>query len=158
VPFFLLFLGLTRAMALFEGRIVELLLGTRMPRRPRAEPPGAGLAERIRFWLKDGRTWLSMLYMLLMLPIGVVYFSVAVTGMATGLALASTPFWAWIGPASENTFVYQGVSYHWWSPAWGIPVAFVVGVLVLVGMMHLIRWVGRGHAVFAKTMLVRLTK
>ena len=35
VPFFLLFIGTTRVLALAEGRIVETMLGTRMPRRPR---------------------------------------------------------------------------------------------------------------------------
>ena len=34
VPFFLLFVGTTRVVALAEGRLVETMLGTRMPRRP----------------------------------------------------------------------------------------------------------------------------
>ena len=34
IPFFLLFIGTARLLALAEGRIVESLLGTRMPRRP----------------------------------------------------------------------------------------------------------------------------
>jgi hypothetical protein len=33
-----------------------------------------------------------------------------------------------------------------------------VGALLLIGMMHLVRWIGRGHAAFAKAMLVRLAK
>ena len=44
IPLFLLVLGMVRAMALFEGRLVEGLLGTRMPRRERAEPTEHGLA------------------------------------------------------------------------------------------------------------------
>ena len=34
IPIFLLFLGATRGVALAEGRLVEAMLGTRMPRRP----------------------------------------------------------------------------------------------------------------------------
>ena len=34
IPFFLLFIGTARVLALAEGRIVESMLGTRMPRRP----------------------------------------------------------------------------------------------------------------------------
>ena len=34
IPFFLLFVGFTRVLALAEGRLVEGLLGQRMPRRP----------------------------------------------------------------------------------------------------------------------------
>jgi hypothetical protein len=155
VPLFLLVLGMVRAMALFEGRMVEVLLGTRMPRRPRSEPPGAGFAQRMWFWVKDARTWASMAYMVLMLPLGIAYFTVAVTLLATGLGLITAPAWGWFGNAN---FIYQGVTYHWWFPVWGIPLAFITGVLVLIGTMHLVRWVGRGHAAFAKAMLVRLAK
>ncbi len=158
VPLFLLVLGIVRAIALFEGRIVELFLGTRMPRRPRAEPPNAGFFQRIWFWVKDGRTWLSMLYMVLMLPLGVIYFTIAVTGIAVGLSLITTPLWAWTGWLGDQTFLWEGVTYHWWFPMWGIPFAVIVGALVLIAFMHVVKWIGRGHAAFAKTMLVRLAK
>jgi hypothetical protein len=160
LPLLLLVLGIVRAMALFEGRLVELFLGTRMPRRPRAEPPGAGFVQRMSFWLKDGRTWASMGYMILMLPLGIVYFTVAVTGLATGLGLIAAPLWGWVGNHTfvYHPFVYDGVTYQWWFPLWGIPLAMIAGVIVLVAWLHLVRWIGRGHAAFAKAMLVRLAK
>lgn len=71
IPLALLFLGMVRAMALFEGKLVEGLLGTRMPRRERAAPPNMSLLQRMVFWVKDGRTWASMVYMIVMLPAGV---------------------------------------------------------------------------------------
>jgi hypothetical protein len=158
IPLLLAVLGIVRAMALFEGRLVELLLGTRMPRRPRSEPPGAGFFQRMWFWVKDGRTWASMAYMVLMLPLGIVYFTVAVTGLATAVGLITSPLWAWAGWVGDHTFIYEGVAYDWWLPVWGIPLAVIGGALLLIGMMHLIRWIGRGHAMFAKAMLVRLSK
>ena len=55
VPFFLLFIGTARVLALAEGRIVESMLGTRMPRRPRASrarqrsgPSASSTCSRIR--------------------------------------------------------------------------------------------------------------
>jgi hypothetical protein len=158
VPLFLLVLGIVRAIALFEGRVVELFLGTRMPRRPRAEPPNAGFFQRIWFWVKDGRTWLSMLYMVLMLPLGVIYFTIAVTGIAVGLSLITSPLWAWAGWLGDQSFVWEGVIYRWWFPVWGIPAAMILGVLVLIAFMHIVKWIGRAHAAFAKNMLVRLAK
>ena len=83
LPLLLLTLGFVRGMALFEGRLVELLLGTRMPRRPRADFP-LPFFQRLWFWLRDGRTWASMVYLVLMLPLGIVYFTLAVTGLALG--------------------------------------------------------------------------
>jgi hypothetical protein len=157
VPLFLLVLGIVRAMALFEGRVVELFLGTRMPRRPRAEPPNAGFFQRLWFWVKDGRTWLSMAYMILMLPLGIIYFTIAVTGLATGVALVGAPIWGWTGWVGEHAFTYEGVAHDWSFPAWGIPLAMILGVIVLVALMHVVKWIGRGHAAFAKAMLVRLS-
>ena len=39
-----------------------------------------------------------------------------------------------------------------------MPLAVIVGLLVLLVWLHLIRWIGRGHAAFAKHMLVRLSR
>ena len=158
IPLLLLVLGIVRGMALFEGRLVEVLLGTRMPRRPRAEPPNAGFLQRMLFWIKDGRTWASMAYMILMLPLGVIYFTIAVTGLAVGLSLITTPFWAWILQWADFTYTYQGVTHTWQLQIWAIPIAVIVGALVLTGWLHLVRWIGRGHAAFAKAFLVRLSR
>jgi len=155
IPLFLLVLGIVRAMSLFESRLVEGLLGTRMPRRERADLPAASILERVAFWIRDGRTWASMAYMILMLPLGIIYFTVAVTGLAVGFGLIGTPFGHW---AREQVFLWHGVEYTWSLPTWAIPIAVVVGLLVLLLMLHLIRWIGRGHAAFAKRMLVRLAR
>jgi len=151
IPLLLLVLGMVRVLALFEGRVVEVLLSTRMPRRLRTVPPSIGFFQRIWFWLKDGRTWLSMLYMVAMLPLGVVYFTVAVTGLSTSLALITAPLWWWFGWA-DHTFIVNGEVHNWWFPGWSIPFAVIAGCLLLIGFMHLVKWIGRGHALFAKAM------
>jgi hypothetical protein len=155
IPLFLLVLGIVRGMSLFESRLVEGLLGTRMPRRERADPPAAGILERMGFWIRDGRTWASMAYMILMLPLGIVYFTVAVTGLAVGFGLIGAPFWDW---GRDHTFIWNGVEYAWSVPGWAMPVSVIAGLLVLLLVLHLIRWIGRGHAAFAKNMLVRLAR
>jgi hypothetical protein len=156
IPLFMLVLAIVRGLALTEGRLVEVLLGTRMPRRSRTTPPNYSFWQRMVFWLKDGRTWASALYMVLMLPLGVIYFTVAVTGLSVGLSLATAPIWGWFQRVyGEHTATINGVHYDFW-PLWAIPIAFVAGVLLLIGFMHLVKWVGRGHAAFAKAMLVRL--
>ena len=37
--------------------------------------------------LKDRRTWTTLAYLILMLPIGIVYFVIAVVGLSLSLAL-----------------------------------------------------------------------
>ncbi len=153
IPLVVLVLAIVRALSLFESRVVEVLLGTRMPRRWRPLPPNTGFFKRIEFWLTDERTWLSMFYMVMMLPLGIVYFTIAVTLLATSVALIASPIWAWFG---EYTFTTHDVMYTGDFPRFLIPLAFIVGLLLLVGTMHAIKWIGRGHAAFAKAMLVRL--
>jgi len=53
VPFFLLFISATRIIALAEGRIVETLLGTRMPRRPAYTDRDTPFLRRVLDMLKD---------------------------------------------------------------------------------------------------------
>jgi Putative sensor/HAAS len=156
VPLLLLTLGFVRGMALFEGRLVELLLGTRMPRRPRAEFPGS-FFQRLWFWLKDGRTWASMAYLVLMLPIGIVYFTLTVTFLAVGLGLIALPF---VQLIAGHTWIDYGIAglHEWLLPAWSMPFFVIAGFVVLLGWLHATRWIGRGHAAYAKAMLVRLAK
>lgn len=157
IPLFMLVLAVVRGLALFEGRLVEALLGTRMPRRSRPTPPDLGFLQRMLFWLKDGRTWASIAYMVLMLPLGTIYFTIAVVGLSVGIALVTAPVWVLAGLGTgDHTWIINGVAHHEYWPLWGTPIAFVVGVLLLIGFMHLVKWIGRGHAAFAKAMLVRL--
>src|SRR5580693_9441385 len=47
VPFFLLFMGLTRVLALAEGRLIEAMTGERMPRRPVHQSSASGFWSRV---------------------------------------------------------------------------------------------------------------
>lgn len=157
VPLFMLVLAIVRGTALLEGRLVEGLLGTRMPRRGRSAPPNLGFWNQMLWWLKDGRTWASMAYMLLMLPLGITYFTIAVTGLSVSLCLVTAPIWVWFASTyGDTTIVIHGVVHNIW-PLWTLPIAFVLGLVLLVGFMHLVKWIGKGHAELAKAMLVRLS-
>src|SRR5580692_6682965 len=91
IPFFLAFIGITRVISLGEGRLLEAMTGERMPRRPLHPGPPAGWWSRIGEMLTDVRTWTTLLYLLIMLPLGIVYFTVTLTGLALGLRLALAP-------------------------------------------------------------------
>ena len=109
-----------RVLALVEGRVVEGLLGVRMPRRPAYEP-ALPFLERIKAMLFDGRTWTAMLYMLLMMPLGMGYFTVAVFGIVVPLALLLAPFAAAVrrradrrGPALLGRALGRGPASRAW--------------------------------------------
>ena len=60
LPFMLLFLSLIRGVSFVEGRLVEALLGVRMPRRPRVVAREGSVIERIKWWITDRRTWTTL--------------------------------------------------------------------------------------------------
>jgi uncharacterized membrane protein len=162
IPLLVLFLALIRVLSLVEGRIVEVLLGERMPRRPLYTQRGKGWLERIKEIFTDGRTWTAMLYFLLMLPLGIAYFTVAVTGLTMALAFIAAPLAAWLGIANIRSDVDgwmligdagNGVttSVH----AWELPLLFVGGFLLLFAMLHLVKGIGKLHGLLAKHLLVR---
>jgi uncharacterized membrane protein len=161
IPFFLAFIGVTRVIALGEGRLLEAVTGERMPRRPLHPGPAASWLTRIVDMLKDVRTWTTLLYMLLMLPLGIIYFIVAVTVLSAGLALTAMPFLALaehVGLAANATLFSDDASIGSFVLAEHSLLAAlilgVVGVLVVTLLMHLARAVARGHARLAKTLLV----
>jgi uncharacterized membrane protein len=161
IPFFLAFIGITRVIALGEGWLLEAVTGERMPRRPVHPGPKANWLTRMGDMLKDARTWTTLLYMLLMLPLGIVYFTVAVTLLAVGLAFAAMPFVAIaqrLGFAANITLFSDDARIGAFVPAeHSLLVSLligIVGVLLLTLLMHLARGLARAHARLAKALLV----
>jgi uncharacterized membrane protein len=158
LPVLLGFIGITRVISLAEGRLLEAVSGERMPRRP--VHPGApdGLVARILEMLKDVRTWTTLIYLLLMLPLGIVYFVTAVTGLAVGVSFLLVPFFGiaqrlgwWVTWENERAFSFN--------PAWvdtpgGWVLSVVFGVVFLTTLLRLARVVVSIHARTAKTLLV----
>jgi uncharacterized membrane protein len=93
VPLLVLLLGSARALCLFEGKVVEALLGVRMPRRvqPIEGADSVGFWQRILCWLRDVRSWLSLAYLLGNFFISVCTFALTISlcALSVSLVLAS---------------------------------------------------------------------
>jgi uncharacterized membrane protein len=159
IPFFLLFLGLSRVLSLVEGRIVETMLGVRMPRRPLYSDRSLGWMERIKEMLSDVRTWSTLLYLALMLPLGIIYFTLTVTGFALSFGFIAGPLlyladsFGWLHASGRVDDIHWGLLNL--PPGLALPLLFVAGVVLLFAMMHLVRGAGRLHGAIAKQLLVR---
>ncbi len=151
IPFIVLFFASVRVLALVEGRLVEVMLGVRMPRRPASSARGLPLLQRIGAMFTDPRTWGTLLYLLLMLPLGVAYFTLAVTGLTLSVTLAAAPFVQGFGVPMTT---FNGVAYFW--PLWALPFALLGGVLLFFVVLHMARGVGWLHGHLAKHLLVKL--
>ncbi|HEX7047743.1 MAG TPA: sensor domain-containing protein [Gammaproteobacteria bacterium] len=153
LPLFLVFLGSIRLFSLLEGRIVETFLGVRMPRRPEYPARDTGMFDRIVNMLKDVRTWSTMLYMLLMLPLGIAYFTLAVSLVSASLSLIAAP--------AVYLFVDFHLHYFYWDghahDLTGIEslLLCLAGFLLLTVSLHVFRGLGvlQGH--IARGLLVQ---
>jgi uncharacterized membrane protein len=158
IPFALMFVGSIRVLAHVEGRIVEGLLGVRMPRRlPPATQADETIWSRIKDALTDSRTWSSMFYMLLKLPLGIAYFTIAVTGLALSLGVIGGSLYALVtNDAGHITIDDVPWLEHLLHTAPGLILFALAGVLVFFLVLHLARGIGWLHARIAEVLLVRL--
>ena len=150
IPFVILYFGSVRVLSLVEGRIVEVMLGERMPRRPLYSERGKPLLERIKDMFTDPRTWSTQLYFLLMLPLGIAYFTFVVTGLSVSLSLIAAPVLLLLG--YTDVVQMDGINLH---PQWAWPIALVVGTVLLFAVLHGVRAIGRLHGQLAKHLLVK---
>jgi uncharacterized membrane protein len=157
IPFALLFIGVCRVLGHVEGRIVEGLLSVRMPRRlPPATAADENIWTQIKEALIDVRTWSTMSYLALMLPLGVAYFVIAVTGIALSLGLTLGSLWSLITGRSDIQISDVPWLEHLFHTAPGLALSAIVGILLFFVMLHIARGVGWLHGRIAELLLVRL--
>ena len=150
LPFALLFLLSVRGLALLEGRLVEALLGVRMPRRPLFAEKGLKLLERLKQLVTDRHVWLSMLYMVVQFVLGTIYFVLFVTVLSFSVSFIAIPFVQEIlgyGMVMNNDIRY-------YVPTWSYPLFILGGILLWTIFMNLARGIGQFHGWMAKSMLV----
>src|SRR5688572_10660094 len=151
LPVALLFLLSVQGLALLEGRIVEALLGVRMPRRPLFTQTRLKWLERLKLLVLDKHTWLSILYMIVQFVFGTIYFVLFVTILSFSLSFIAIPFLQEIlgmGAIPVNNDI------RYYLPTWSYPLLIFGGVLLWTAFMNIARGIGQLHGRLAKSMLV----
>ncbi len=150
VPFAILFLLSVRGLGWLEARLVEVLLGVGMESQPLYPAAALGWMQRLKSLLSDKRTWLSLLYLVLQMPLGVIYFTVAVTLLAVSLSLVVGPFLqAW----HHFPVLMINGSAAFLSPE-ALAVLEIAGLALLTASLHLIRSIGGLHGRYARALLL----
>jgi hypothetical protein len=96
-----------------------------------------------------------MFYFLLMLPLGILYFMIAVTGVSVSLGLIVGSIGGLLMEAGLGPAGFGSDQEVYFAPApLFAPFVIAFGVLLLTAVMHLVRGIGRMHGTFAKHLLV----
>lgn len=146
IPVTLLFFLSIRGLGFVEGRVVEALLGIRMPRRAIVPRVGSWL-EKFKIMFTTGSTWKSLIYMILMLPIGTIYFSLIVTLFSLGLSFIGAP-------VLQYAFNEPLIEPNIWVPFYAMPLVMIAGGIVIILTLHFAKFIALVHGKFAKVMLV----
>ena len=119
-----------RLIGIVERARAKALLGFQVPPPPARRAAGGHLGRACaRSWpIQPG--WKGLGYGLIMLPVGIVNFTVVVTMWSVALAGATFPLWGWAVTAQfGDNYVIDG-----WLKVGYIAGVFVVGVLLLMAL------------------------
>lgn len=151
LPFALLFFLSVRGLALLEGRLVEGLLGVRMPRRPLFTQQNLKWLDRLKELAMDRHTWFSILYMLIQFVLGTIYFVLFVTVLSVSLSFIAIPV---LQELFNLPTIQIGNGVRYFFPTWSYPLLVFGGILLWTTFMNLARGIGQLHGRMAKGLLV----
>jgi signal transduction histidine kinase len=136
----------SRGMANAERWRAALVLGA--PIRGRYRPLRTGrMMDRLRALFADRQTWKDLGWHLLLLPVGIVGFTVAVACWCWSLWCLTFPIWFKIAPAAAD---FGGFTLDTW---WWALLVFVVGVATLPITVALLRGTAAGTGALARLLL-----
>jgi uncharacterized membrane protein len=150
LPVLGVFLLSVRAIALMEGRIVEALLGIRMPRKPLFVQEGLSWKARFKSLVTASQTWKALAYLAFQFPLGSLYTITMFVLFSFSIKCAIYPFWFLVLHRPLIT-----ISEPYYPPGWLIPFISLAGCLLLPVTLHLAKGLGGLHGRYAKAMLVR---
>lgn len=148
-----------RGFGAMERARASALLDLEVPAPARRRPDRPGLSALMGAALKDGGGWRAALYGVLMLPLGIVSFTVAVTMWTVAISMASYPLWQWVFPTyvhRPGIQLYENNNHtHYLSTVPQIAGCCAVGLLLLFVTPQLLRGLAGVQRVMVRGLLSR---
>jgi signal transduction histidine kinase len=148
IPILVATLLLVRLSGRLERARARALLDVALPEPPALDRTGSNWWWRgLRELVTNSLTWRTFAYDLLLLPLGIFSFTVAVTFWATSLGAVSLPIWGWSIPGDGVPLFGDGEGGSGWH-GWRVDEVWEYGVVVAAGLILLAitPWVIRGLA------------
>jgi len=153
IPFAVAFLALARMLAVAEARLLRVLVDPEAPTAAPLLPTGAGGMARIQALVTDRRTWTSLAYFLLLLPLGIAYANVLAALLIVAFGLMAAPLVALF--AAPGTVSLEGLQLVGNHPTLLLAACGLVGALLVPLTLHLGLVLGRFQSWVARHLLVR---
>jgi signal transduction histidine kinase len=148
LPILMITVYASRWLAWIERRRAALVLG-----EPIAEiykkPASGNFFNRVRAMFSDPSTWKDLAWHLLLLPIGIADFVVAVTAWSVSLGLVSVPAWWWATPESDRMDAGP-ITVDSWGAAL---LVCAIGIVAIPIAAALVRGTAAGSGALAKIVL-----
>jgi hypothetical protein len=150
IPVTGLFLLSLRGIALMEGRIVEALLGVRMPRKPIFIDKGLNWRQKYKALTTESTTWKVCAYLFLHFPLAWLHFLILFVLLGFSIKGTLYPVWYW---GLGRSLIHIGQPFY--PPPWSFPLVMIAGILLFFVALHIAGFMGKIHGRLAKFMLVR---
>ncbi|GAA1190695.1 sensor domain-containing protein [Prauserella alba] len=152
IPVLMLLLAGTRGLADLERTRVRGMLATAVPRPYRPLPHGP-VRQRWLARARDAQTWRDAVYLILLLPVGIIEFTLVVVFWSVSLAMITLPVYYRFLPDGLYAFPAHDLR---WITVDSVPTALpwmALGVLLACVSVLVTRRLGAAHALLARTLL-----
>jgi hypothetical protein len=151
LPLLGLYLFSLRGIALIEGRMVEALLGIRMPRKPIFIQKGLTLSRKLKALWTESLTWKIFIYLIARFPLGLVYSFGLLILISFSIKFIAYPV---LAPVFDRSLFTIGEQKYNTSVLF-YPFVSLAGFILFALTLHLAKVIGKLQGRFAKSMLVR---
>ncbi len=154
LPVAVAFLAGIRLLAVAEAHLLKAMVGAEGSEAPALLPAGEGWLARLKTLVSDRRTWTSLVYFLLLLPLGITYFTLVVTFLTTGLALLAVPVLHLLHLGASFTGDLGGLVWVNAHPGLAAALCGLAGLALVPLTFHLALLLGRFQVWLARHLLV----
>jgi len=152
IPVLMLLLAGARGLADLERARVRAMPSTTVP-RPYQPLPGGPLRSRWLARARDAQTWRDAAYLIILLPVGIVEFTLVVVFWSVSLGLTALPAYYRFLP--EGLYAFPSHELRW-VVVDSVPTALpwtALGVLLACASVPLTQGLAVGHAWLARALL-----
>jgi len=155
LPVAVAFLAGTRLLSVAEVHLLKAMVGGEGSEAPALLPAGEGWLARLKALASDRRTWTSLLYFVLLMPLGIAYFTMLVTLLVMGLGFLAVPVLHLLHVGGSFTGDVGGILWISAHPGLAAALCGLAGLALVPLTFHLALLLGRFQIWLARHLLVR---